>query len=295
MKVNYLIILLFIYLLLGCSESTVEMSSTQLRHITENINPNTRTLVFRYEVTNKANKLLTNVNVRIAAPVLESQRHSIDSLDINTTYKLEVDKLGNQTILIDFDSFAPFSTQVVTVKVKLVDLIKEEIKEPSADLFLSESALVPFSNVEFSKVNQLIKGESDLITITQAYHWVNSHMSYSGYLSSDYGALYALRKGRGDCTEYMYLLAALLRANNISTRLVAGYVYPGDHLVDASDYHNWVEVFHKDKWQVVDALKERLLDNSMDYVVMRYLDSDEGYIHESQKFSSSDVLSIKML
>ncbi len=294
MKVRLVTLCLPIILFLGCSENLVEERSEQIEAEKITLNLVTRNLIFRYEITNKANRFLSSADVRIALPVIKSARHSLNDFTINHPYKLESDSLGNQTLLLSFDSFAPYSTKIITVKAKLLDLESEQIIDASEPLFLSETKFVPFSRSEFKAVNLRVKGSSTLNTITQAYNWVVAHMSYSGYLPNDYGALYALQKARGDCTEYMYLLAALLRANDVPTRLVAGYVYQGHHLVEAADYHNWVEVFYQGKWQVVDALRERFLGGNMDYIAIRYLDSEEGHIHQSQKFSASSSLVIRL-
>jgi len=294
MKVSLLTLLLFVFLLLGCSESSLEGKEQRNKMSQVEQKLASRSLVFRYEITNKTSELLSDANVRLAIPVIKSARHSLDTITVNQPYKLESDALGNQTLLLNFDDFAPYSTKMVTVKTKLLDLNSQQLIDGTEPLFLSENKFVPFSRPEFKMINKRVKGKSDLETITQAYHWVVSHMNYSGYLPDDYGALYALQKARGDCTEYMYLLAALLRANEVPTRLVAGYVYQGNHLVDASDYHNWVEVFYQGKWQVVDALQERFLGDNMDYISVRYLDSKAGIIHQSQKFSVSNSLVIRL-
>jgi transglutaminase-like putative cysteine protease len=293
MIARIIILLLTVSILSGCSDELAEKNDQQDIALGELITPS-RNLIFRYEVTNKSEKLLSDVSVRMALPVGQSARHTLDNIKINQAYSIESDAFGNRTLLVNFDSFSPYSTQIITLKVKLSDKDSEQLIEVNDTVFTAETSLLPFSNVEFKAITQAIKGKSTLNTMTNAYKWVVDHMSYSGYLPNDYGALYALQKARGDCTEYMYLLAALLRANEIPTRLVAGYVYPGNHLVDAADYHNWVEVFYQGRWQVLDALKERFLGDNMDYIAMRFLDSRDDNIWHSQKFFASNRLGMRL-
>ena len=251
-------------------------------------------LVFRYEITNKTTTLLNNAVVQLAAPVTQSPRHAIVTLDVNVKHTLSQDSLGNQTIVISFDKFAPLLTKIVTVRARISRFKKHLKKEANLQLFLSENKFVPHSHPELMIVAAKVRGKSDLETVSNSYQWVIGHMNYAGYVPNDHGALYALRMGKGDCTEYMYLLAALLRGNGIATKLVAGYVYDSNQLANAADYNNWVEVLVDGKWQVVDSQKQQLYGDANDYIAMRYLDSKQGIIQESQRFSASKLLTVKM-
>ncbi len=65
------------------------------------------------------------------------------------------------------------------------------------------------------------------------------NIQYAGYTKDDRGALYALKKRKGDCTEYMYLLTALARANGVPTRGIGGYVYAKDAVLRPMDHTPW--------------------------------------------------------
>lgn len=59
----------------------------------------------------------------------------------------------------------------------------------------------------------------------------------------------------GDCTEHSVLLAALLRAENIPSRVVTGLVYV-DHFAGASDlfgFHMWTQALVDGRWRDLDA------------------------------------------
>ncbi len=62
-----------------------------------------------------------------------------------------------------------------------------------------------------------------------------------------------LRMRRGDCNEHAVLVAALLRAAGVPTRIVAGLAYAGD----AFYYHAWNEVW-LDGWVSVDAVFDQM-------------------------------------
>jgi hypothetical protein len=68
-------------------------------------------------------------------------------------------------------------------------------------------------------------------------------------------AVQALRTGRGDCTEYAVLLAALARAQGIPTRVVVGMAYSSRFTgqKDAFSPHAWVQAYDGSRWVSYDA------------------------------------------
>jgi hypothetical protein len=68
-------------------------------------------------------------------------------------------------------------------------------------------------------------------------------------------AVTALRNGRGDCTEFAVVLAALARARGIPARIAVGMAYSsrftGRH--DAFGPHAWVQVYDGTRWTSYDA------------------------------------------
>lgn len=286
-----LYLLCFSLFILGCSEEKHQLSvDKETRLMVSELKSSTR-LLFRYQVNNPSGLILKNSAIFIALPLNLSARHKRTQLEVNTDYKIISDLNGNQTIKILFPEFAPFATKLVTIKTTLTLQNTSLVTLPS---LLPESQLVPYQHEKIQLIASKFKALPIKAQVTRSYQWVVDHMQYAGYLPDDRGALYALNTGRGDCTEYMFLLAALLRANKIPSRLVAGYVYPQSRLVDAADYHNWVEVFIDGQWLIVDAQKEQLLVDNSDYITMRYLDSTDSLIKQSQRFLVSDDLNVKM-
>jgi len=67
-------------------------------------------------------------------------------------------------------------------------------------------------------------------------------MEYFGYNPSSAGAVSALLRGGGDCTEYSDLFVALCRAKGIAARTVEGYTTDASY-DNISLGHNWSEVY----------------------------------------------------
>jgi hypothetical protein len=72
------------------------------------------------------------------------------------------------------------------------------------------------------------------------YDYVLDNLDYEGYNPDSVGAVQALRKGSGDCTEYTDLMVTLCRASNFPARSIEGYTINAGNL---SIGHNWTEVY----------------------------------------------------
>lgn len=105
--------------------------------------------------------------------------------------------------------------------------------------YTADSAVVPLSR-------QLAEGaDTDLDVITSVYNYVTQNIAYdndqaqnttSGYLP-DVDDVIARKKGI--CFDYAALMAALLRLQNIPTRLEIGY--------SGSAYHAWISAYTKEQ------------------------------------------------
>ena len=74
--------------------------------------------------------------------------------------------------------------------------------------------------------------------------FVHQRLRYSGFDEADHGAVWALKNGRGDCTEFSDLFVAICRAKNIPARVCEGYL-ASDVAKNDTPKHNRVEVYTK--------------------------------------------------
>ena len=74
-----------------------------------------------------------------------------------------------------------------------------------------------------SKAQSITQGIMDIHDkVSKIYGFVTSHVRYS-HEEQERGALWALKNGTGDCSEYSYLFVALCRAAGIPARLYVGF------------------------------------------------------------------------
>lgn len=101
---------------------------------------------------------------------------------------------------------------------------------------------------------------SDMEKASAIYKWVKDYVQYdykkysehvNNNYDNEYGALLALRSGKGVCFDYAALAAALGRAAGIQTKLVTGT----GTLNGSSGYHAWNEMYitEEQQWIKLDA------------------------------------------
>ena len=93
---------------------------------------------------------------------------------------------------------------------------------------------------------ETVQGAStDLDAVEKIYHYVIENVSYDDEKAATVSAGYlptvddTLESGTGICFDYAALTTAMLRSQNIPTRLEIGY--------SGSIYHSWISVYIRDK------------------------------------------------
>jgi transglutaminase-like putative cysteine protease len=166
----------------------------------------------------------------------------------------------------------------------------------SNDIYLQNGPLYDLDNEEIIKLAGNLRLQNDADSARAIYDWVKNNLDYSGYIASDRGASYAMRTRQGDCTEYAYLLAALARINNIPARIMAGFVYANNAILRPYDYHNWVELYVDDRWQIVDPLNDVFFEQKASHVALRIIGGEGrlNYLASQKGIESDPRLEVKM-
>jgi transglutaminase-like putative cysteine protease len=140
---------------------------------------------------------------------------------------------------------------VVTVSAELhrYDLSVAQAKkdrrlvEKDADMkpWLAQEKYLEKDDKEIQAVAKKLAGKTELETVRRTVAYVARTLRYGAFDGKDNGALWALRKKLGDCTEFTDLFVALCRANNIPTRFREGLIV--EAAVNGSFQHDWAEVY----------------------------------------------------
>lgn len=256
----------------------------------QRIDSRLKTIRYSFEISNKENVFIEESKFFAFAPVAETSSQKVVSLTATENFELETDRYGNQVMGFVLKNLAPYSKRTITITAEVAffdmpRILNEKAWMEEGDIFLSPERFIESDNEKilstalaisksFEASQEAGKTQSSpLVT----HKWVASHLDYAGYTKKDFGALYALEKQLGDCTEYMYLFTALMRAQNIKSHGLAGFRVEGESgLLRADEYHNWSSFLDEESvWRMADP-QNNVFDSQYDkYLAFRVLVPDE--------------------
>ena len=188
--------------------------------------PQERVLRFNYELSNTTNELLENVTFSSYIPVAELSNQKGGDITAGVSYTKQEGDLGNRIATFNVGTIPPFGSKIVTFTAKVsTSLSAKPMLIGDKSRFLKSEQFIEKDDPKIIALSQRLKGKNDLVSLENIYRWASQQIQYSGYVSADKGALYAIENKTGDCTEYMYAVVALARALGIPARGVGGYVY----------------------------------------------------------------------
>jgi hypothetical protein len=227
--------------------------------------------------------VVLNISSSIGQPAILN-----DSSGNKYAYWSHVTIARNQVFSVELNYYVlSFSTHYIIDSSLITDYNR------SSELYVKYTQpeeLIQSNNAEIvSKAQSLIGNESNIHEkVSKIYNFVITHMRYAAQ-EEERGALWALEKGVGDCSEYSYLFVALCRAAGIPARVQAGFAF---HSINETleDGHMWAEYYLENYgWIPVDATW-RLFD-AMDYRHFSSIQSTPEIIPYTNYFfnSTSDL------
>jgi len=247
--------------------------------------PLRKTIQYSFTMQNTTNHIIPAAEFRTYAPVKQTAFQRTLSLETSHPHDLVTDRLGNQILHFLFSDLPPFATKHISVKAQLA--FSPTPNPLAADNLGDYLAPAPFIEADDPQIIALatsLRSGSPTATAQKTFSWVADNIRYTGYGAEERGALQALTSRTGDCTEFADLMAALLRANNIPARVIAGYVTQNGSLKPAA-FHNWVEFRDNTRWQIADPQQKLLGEKQANYVAMRIIGpAADNPMGESSRF-----------
>lgn len=117
--------------------------------------------------------------------------------------------------------------------------------EHDLSLFLQPEEMIQSDDDKIVEMGSSLRGVNEIETAKNIFEFTRDHLEYHNFNNSHQGAKRALKKGRGDCTEYAELMIALLRSLGIPSRLVMGVTLHTEK-EKRFGFHNWVEVYFRE-------------------------------------------------
>jgi transglutaminase-like putative cysteine protease len=234
--------------------------------------PIQRQIQYSFTLQNFSGQTLKNAEFWAQAPVRQTANQKCERLEVSHPHQLLSDEQGNQTLYFRLPEMPAFGTVIVSVKATL-SLSDAPHRLPGANpnSYLKPE---PFCESEAPEITRLANSFSPgkpVVAAEEIFNWVTANIQYAGYLRNERGALYALKNRQGDCTEFMYLFAALCRARKIPARNIGGFVCAGNTVVKPGEYHNWVEFFDGNAWRLADPQRKAWMKDGSHYIAMRVI------------------------
>ena len=256
-----------------------------------------RHIQYSFTIQNTTNRAVRDAHLWTYAPVKQTSTQLCKTIESSHPYDLIPDKLGNQVLHFTFAEVAPFATKIVSIKADLLLSDKpNQNNEDDLKIYLQPEKYIESGNQDILKAAMTLKASESVNTAENIFQWTADNVNYSGYASRERGALYALNYKKGDCTEFMYLFAALCRANKIPARCIGGYVCRENTIINPGGYHNWAEFYDNETWKIADPQKKNFLNNQSDYIAWRIIAAtSENPLSEHNRFRyEGEGLKVKM-
>lgn len=261
--------------------------------------PHTFTLTFKLTSAGTSR----NVKLKVAVPqsidgwqTIEKIRYSRQPASVKT-------KGDGRYAEFVFDQLRKTETLTITIDAKLQQpdwttlSRRRKRKLPAPDKsFTQPEKYIESDDATIKSIAAKIPGRTRLARVQGIMRYVANRLRKVSYDPKDHGAAWALKGGKGDCTEYADLFVALCRAKGIPARCVEGFL----NYIPRNDTakHNWAEVFFDGVgWVAFDPLHVDLriaapLKLKAHYLRLtgkRYDSELDGYHFFSYRYSNDKV------
>ncbi|MHA1244607.1 MAG: transglutaminase-like domain-containing protein, partial [Candidatus Heimdallarchaeota archaeon] len=209
---------------------------TQQTESSKTTNPIWR-IIYTITVINPTSKPIGNFTSFIALPVTISPQQIVRSLELSPDkQKISTDIEGNHWTRYDIPRInsGERKTFGYTAYVEMLPMViprhnfdittSNPYDEKFLEKYLRSEPHIESDHPEIVELAKTIKNRNPMKFARNAINTVNNRLKYE-IQPDEYGAAFAIKNGKGDCTEYSALFVALCRATGIPARVVAGFTH----------------------------------------------------------------------
>lgn len=213
------------------------------------------TLTFGETYRNFGPGMVENLEISLAIPE-NLIFQDVDLIEINPkNYKIEEDEWGQKCAVFNFAKLSPLEVASTNIKVNCTLYSVSYFIDPDEALPISqipkglESYLKDDTKLQINNkviqdaVKEALKGETNTYkAVRKIYDYIHDKMHYE--LSGGWNvAPVVLKRGSGSCSEYSFVMIAMLRASGIPARYAGSVVIRGDDASRDDVFHRWVEAY----------------------------------------------------
>ncbi len=277
--------------------SKTYLNAKKLPNNRQPVYPITKTIQYSFFLQNTTPRLIKNAQLWAYAPVKQTSTQLCSKIKASHPYALITDAYGNQVLHFTFDNLAPYASKIVTIKATL--LLSDQVNrlpEEDMKIYLGAEKYIQTQDNQIRHLSKQLRSKTAAGTAENIFNWVSANLEYAGYLKQAHGASYALLNKKGDCTEFMYLFAALSRAGKVPARCIGGYICRESTILKPAGYHNWAEFYEKGVWRLADPQNRIFNKEYANYIAMRIIYSPNiGPMHGFDRFRvAGDGLTVRM-
>jgi hypothetical protein len=255
----------------------------------------TRRIAYELEVTNTGGSPIQEERLMVRAPASTGRGQTCTTIQAGLPYELSRDEAGNQVLLFDL-SIPPYGVKIIPFEAEV------SWRPPAASGggatatdYTHAEKYIELNHPALQAQAASLRRETTAATVTATFSWVSTQIDKTSYSHTPRGAAYAMRKKRGDCTEFMHLFISLCRINGIPARAVSGYVAPRDMRLTANDFHEWAEVYYDGRWHLADPYYGVLDTDEASYLSFFVQPGNADTIPFYRWHSDAPVLRVRML
>lgn len=208
---------------------------------------------YNFTVRNTRGTVASNVQLWVSIPVATTSYQRCVSITATHDFTIETDEAGNRMAHFTFEILPPYGRTYVSLTARAAGSPEPQpvpLCDPKA--YLRSSELADFDSQAFDSCPSFDEGTPSQ-RVARIIAWVQRTLTRDQFHERPRSASFALTQGKGDCTEFMYLVIALCRRAGIPARAVSGFVCPRNTVVTPYMYHDWVHWYDGKVWRIADA------------------------------------------
>lgn len=252
----------------------------------DDLYPVSRRVRYSFTLQNPSDQLISPCVFTAYVPVKQTSMQQCRDITVSHPVETVVDTYGNQAAKISFADLPPYAVRIVTIEAEL-GLAPAPVKvDVNESQWLGAGPRTGFDTERFEALAPRRPPDGPVRDRAESiYRWVRHHVHDTGYVRRARGALYALERGEGDCTEMMDLFVALCRRAGIPARGIGGYVYAKDAVLSPAAFHNWAEFYADGRWQIADPSRGMFQPGTPEYLATNIMGPEPSLLGIFPRFA----------